>query len=157
MTIKRVLTVTTIATAAAAASVSAALAVAAPAAKVVITHQQKGCHSWSLNGGAFKSSQQLTLRRGGYVTIKNNDVMPHTLIQTAGPKTTIKLVQAAMGGMGMHGTIGPTTMGHMGATLKVDFAKAGAYRFTTKAGEDYMSGFTTTGEDHVLRLVVTVK
>ena len=91
------------------------------------------------------------------MTITNNDVMPHTLIQTAGPKATIKLVKAAMGGMGMHGKIGPTTMGHMGATLRVDFSKAGTYKFTTKAGEDYMAGFATTGEDHVLRLVVTVK
>ena len=156
MTIKRVLTVMTLA-AAAAVSVSAALAVAAPSAKIVITHQQKGCHSWSVNGSPFKPSQQLTLRRGSYATIKNNDVMPHKLIQTAGPKTTIKLVRAAMSGMGMHGKIGPNTMGHMGATLKVDFPKPGIYRFTTKAGEDYMDGFTTTGEDNTLRLVVTVK
>ena len=157
MTSKRVAIITSLAAAAAAVSVSAALAGAAPSAKIVITHQTMGCHSWALNGGAFKPSQQLALRRGGYVTIKNNDVMPHTLIQTAGPKTTIKLVNAAMNGMGMHGKIGPTTMGHMGATLRVDFAKAGIYKFTTKAGEDYMAGFATTGEDHVLRLIVTVK
>lgn len=155
--IKRVLTIATLATAAAAVSVSAALAVAAPTAKIVITHQQKGCHSWSLNGGAFKPSQHLSLRRGGSVTITNNDVMPHTLIQTGGPKTTIKLVKDAMNGMGMHGKIGPNTMGHMGATLKVDFPKPGTYRFTTKPGEDYMSGITTTGEDNVLHLVVIVK
>ena len=160
MTSKPVAIITTLAAAAAAVSVSAALAAAAPSAKIVITHQTKGCHSWALTGGAFKPSQQLALRRGGYVTIKNNDVMPHTLIQTAGPKTTIKLVNAAMNGMGMHGKIGPTTMGHMGhmgATLRVDFSKAGTYKFTTKAGEDYMAGFATNGEDHVLRLVVTVK
>ena len=157
MTIKRVLTLTTLASAAAAVSVSASLAVAAPTAKIVITHQKKGCHSWSLNGGAVKASQKLSLLRGGSVTIKNNDVMPHTLIQTGGPRTTIKLVRAAMSGMGMHGKIGPTTMGHMGATLRVNFSQPGTYKFTTKAGEDYMSGFTTTGEDHVLRLVVTVK
>ena len=157
MTIQRVLTITTLAAAAAAISVSAALAVAAPTAKIVITHQAKGCHSWSANGGVFKASQQLTLRRGGSVTITNNDVMPHKLVQTAGPKTTIKLVRAAMNGMGMHGRIGPNTMGRMGATLKVDFPKPGTYRFMTKAGEDYTAGFKTTGEDHVLRLVVIVK
>ena len=157
MTIKRALTVMTLAAAAAAVSVSAALAVAAPSAKIVITHQAKGCHGWALNGGALESGLQVALRRGGSVTIKNNDVMPHTLIQTAGPKTTIKLVNAAMGGMGMHGKIGPNMMGHMGATLKVDFPKPGIYRFTTKVGEDYMQGFPTTGEDHVLRLVVTVQ
>ena len=157
MTTKRVLTITVLTAAAAAVSVSAALAVAAPSARIMITHQQKGCHSWSVNGSAFKASQQATIRRGGYVSIKNNDVMPHTLIQTAGPKTTIKLVKAMTNGMGMHGKIGPNTMGHMGATLRVDFAKPGIYKFTTKAGEDYMDGFTTTGEDNTLRLVVTVK
>jgi plastocyanin len=157
MTIKRVATISSLVAAAAAVSVSVALAGAAPSAKIVITHQTKGCHSWALNGGAFKTSQTLALKRGGYVTITNNDVMPHTLLQTAGPKTTIKLVKAATGGMGMHGKISPTTMGHMGATLRVDFTKAGTYKFTTKAGEDYMAGVTTTGEDHVLRLVVTVR
>jgi plastocyanin len=157
MTIKRVLTLTTLAAAAAAVSASASLAVAAPTAKIVITHQEKGCHGWSLNGGAFKASQKLSLLRGGSVTIKNDDVMPHTLVQTGGPRATIRLVRAAMSGMGMHGKIGVNTMGRMGATLKVDFPKPGTYRFATKAGEDYMSGFTTTGEDNVLRLVVTVK
>ena len=157
MTIKRVLTVFALTAAAAAISVSAALSAAPLTAKIVITHQVQGCHSWSVNGNAFKPSQQLTLRRGGSVTITNNDVMPHELIQTAGPKATIKLVKAAMNGMGMHGKIGPNTMGHMGATLKVDFSKAGTYKFTTKAGEDYVDAFPTTGEDHTLRLVVTVK
>jgi plastocyanin len=157
MSIKRVSMITTIAAAAAAVSVSAALAAAAPSAQIVITHIKKGCHSWSVNGGAFKPSQQLALRSGGYVTIKNNDVMPHTLIQTAGPKTTIKLVAAAMGGMGMKGKIGPNMMGHMGATLRVDFSKPGTYKFTTKAGEDYVDAFPTIGEDHVFRLVVVVK
>ena len=113
MTSKPVAIITTIAAAAAVVSVSAALAATPPSAKIVITHQTKGCHSWALNGGAFKPNQQLALRRGGYVTIKNNDVMPHTLIQTAGPKTTIKLVNAPMNGMGMHGKISPTTMGHV--------------------------------------------
>jgi hypothetical protein len=30
------------------------------------------------------------------------------------------------------------------------------YIFTTKAGEDYMKGVKTSGEDNILRLVVTV-
>ena len=36
------------------------------------------------------------------------------------------------------------------------FAKAGVYTFTTKAGEDYMKGIKTIGEDNVLKLKVTV-
>jgi hypothetical protein len=37
--------------------------------------------------------------------------------------------------------------------------KAGVYKFTTKAGEDYSwaSNMKTTGEDNVLRLTVTVR
>jgi hypothetical protein len=44
----------------------------------------------------------------------------------------------------------------MSATLRVTFPKAGVYTFTTKVGEDYMSGVKTIGEDNVLRLTVVV-
>jgi hypothetical protein len=47
-------------------------------------------------------------------------------------------------------------MKHMGATAYVGFPTKGTYVFTTKAGEDYMSGVKTIGEDNVLKLVVTV-
>ena len=46
-------------------------------------------------------------------------------------------------------------MGHMGAKAKITFPAVGTYRFTTKAGEDYMP-MKTTGEDNVLGLTVTV-
>ena len=62
-----------------------------------------------------------------------------------------------MAGMGLRGTFGPSMMAHMGATVKITFAHAGVYRFTTKAGEDYMPGMKTIGEDNVLRLTVTVR
>jgi hypothetical protein len=39
----------------------------------------------------------------------------------------------------------------------VTFTKPGVYTFTTKAGEDYMSGVKTIGEDNVLKLTVTVR
>lgn len=51
---------------------------------------------------------------------------------------------------------GPGLMAHMGATVKVSFTRPGVYRFTTKAGEDYMPGVKTIGEDNVLRLTVRV-
>jgi len=56
----------------------------------------------------------------------------------------------------MHGTYPPTMLGRMGAATSITFAKPGLYRFITKAGEDYMAGVKTIGEDNVLRLTVRV-
>jgi hypothetical protein len=123
--------------------VVAATATAASApgnAALLIRHQVQGCHTWSLNGGAFKASQTTVLARHGVVTIIDNDMMPHKLVQTAGPAVRY---------------IGSPAMSHMRASVKVVFSKAGVYRFTTKPGEDYMP-LKTKGEDNVLRLTVTV-
>jgi plastocyanin len=123
-------------------ALAAAIASAAPkSATIVIRHQLRGCHSWSVNGGAYKPAQTVTLARGGTVTFTNNDVMPHKLIKTSGP--AVKFV-------------GKATMGKIGASTKVVFSKAGTYRFTTKVGEDYMKGVKTVGEDNVLKLTVKV-
>ena len=55
-------------------------------------------------------------------------------------------------------SVQPTSnLNHPGATTKVKFAKAGVYTFKTRAGEDYMKGIKTIGEDNVLRLTVTVR
>src|SRR5436190_7729650 len=114
----------------------------APArATVMIQHQLHGCHAWSVNGGAFKAAQRTTLARGGTIKFVDNDVMPHTLVQTRGPKVTY---------------VGHRAMRRMGASVSARFSQAGVYRFTTKVGEDYMPGVKTIGEDNVLRLVVTV-
>jgi plastocyanin len=109
-------------------------------ASVLIRHEMRGCHSWSVNGGAFKASHSITLRRGGWLTVTNNDVMPHRLVLTSGP--TLRITNAMLK--------------HMGASVKVILTKPGVYHFTTKPGEDYMSGVKTTGEDNVLRLTVVV-
>ena len=109
-------------------------------ATVVIRHQVHGCHSWSVNGGAFKASQSLALKRGSRLTVTNNDVMPHKLVEQSGPALSFA----------------PANLGHMGATVKITFTHAGVYRLTTKPGEDYMKGMKTIGEDNVLRLTVTV-
>jgi len=111
-----------------------------PKATLTIRHQTRGCHAWSFSNGAYKASLKVRLARGTTLTVTDNDVMPHKLIQLAGPKA--KLVTPAMK--------------HMSAQAKVVFAKKGTYRFTTKAGEDYMKGMKTTGPDNVLRLTVTV-
>lgn len=126
--------------------VAFALAVAGSAlatrnnATITIKHQTRGCHSWSLNGKTWAASQSVTLVRGGVLTVVNNDVMAHTLIELSGPKTS--LVGA--------------TMKHLSATAHVGFPAKGTYVFTTKTGEDYMKGIKTIGEDNVLKLVVKV-
>ena len=112
----------------------------APKATLTIRHQTRGCHAWSFNNGAYTASLRVRLARGTTLTVIDNDMMPHKLIQLAGPKA--KLVTPAMK--------------HMSAQAKVVFAKKGTYRFTTKAGEDYMKGIKTVGPDNVLRVTVTV-
>jgi plastocyanin len=109
-------------------------------ASVVIRHQMRGCHSWSINGGPFKASQSITLRRGALLTVTDNDIMSHRLVLTSGP--ALRIANA--------------TLKHMGATLRVTLTKPGVYHFTTKPGEDYMAGMKTIGEDNVLRLTVVV-
>jgi plastocyanin len=142
------------------AAVLASAALAAPAsapahASLLIRHQVRGCHTWSVNGGKFAASQQLVLPHGGTITITNNDVMSHKLVKLSGPAVRIKNLKTAMG-MGMHGAEGPGMMAHVGAKTQVTFTAAGTYRFTTRAGEDYMEGMKTIGEDNVLRLTVKV-
>jgi plastocyanin len=129
---------------AAIAAVVTGSAAAAPThgATVSIRHQTRGCHSWSFNGGAFRPSLAVRINRGATITIVNNDVMPHKLVQTSGPSA--KLLRPAMN--------------HMAAKAQVRFTRAGVYKFTTKAGEDYAwaSNMKTIGEDNVLRLTVRV-
>jgi plastocyanin len=106
---------------------------------LVIRHQMRGCHSWALDGGAFRANQSVTIRRGGSITFVDNDVMSHKLIKKSGPALRI-----------------PATMDHAGATAKLTFTHPGTYRFITRAGEDYMDGVKTVGEDNVLNLTVKV-
>jgi len=131
-------------------------AAAKPAGTLVIRHQVRGCHSWSYNGNAFAAAQSIRVVRGASIVVVNNDVMPHRLIKLSGPAVTLKNGNTMPSGMGMHGPAGPGAMNHMGATTTVTFAKPGVYRFTTRAGEDYMAGMKTLGEDNVLTLKVTV-
>ncbi len=48
-------------------------------------------------------------------------------------------------------------MRHIGARITLSFPHAGTYRLITKAGDDYMKGVKTIGEDNVLTLTVTVR
>jgi plastocyanin len=132
------LTVALVATAVTVVGGASALS-AASHHSLVIRHQTRGCHSWAVDRGVYRASQSVTLSRGGTITFVDNDVMSHKLIKTSGPALRL-----------------PATMSHVGATVKITFTRAGTYRFVTKAGEDYMQGIKTTGEDNVLRLTVKV-
>ena len=129
------------------AASTAALLLAAPAstqagATVTIRHQLRGCHAWSVNGGPYKASQSIVLAPSSVLTVVNDDVMPHRLVELSGP--ALKLAATA-------------DMNHSGATTKLRFATPGVYTFRTKAGEDYVKGIKTIGEDNVLKLKVTVR
>jgi plastocyanin len=116
---------------------------AAGSATITISHHMRGCHVWQLGTGKPSPTLSVTLKAGTVLRFVDNDVMPHQLIQQAGPK--LKLSHA--------------TMGHMSATTSVKLVHKGVYRFTTKAGEDYprFSSMKTIGEDYVLHLTVHVK
>jgi plastocyanin len=123
-------------------STSAATAKPPQSIKVLIQHQMRGCHAWSVNSGAFAVSRSARVATGGSATFTDNDIMPHKLILTKGPGVKF---------------VGNAAMNHMGASVKVVFTKAGTYRFTTKFGEDYKGlDMKTIGEDNVLHLTITV-
>lgn len=131
------------------AALAAALVLAAPASShaggpvLIIRHQMRGCHAWSLGlSGAAKVSQTVWLKQGVHLGIGNNDVMPHRLVQVAGPR--VSLPEGA-------------SMSSIGAMVEVRFPRAGVYRFTTKAGEDYSNGMHTVGPDNTLKLRVIVR
>jgi plastocyanin len=119
---------------------------AAPAGRtgtVTIQHQMRGCHSWSLNSGPYKPTLSINVKAGTVLRFTNNDVMPHKLIQAAGPK--VRLTHP--------------NMLKMASSATVKLTQKGVYRFKTKAGEDFpwARSMKTSGEDHVLRLTVRVK
>ena len=129
------------------AAAGTALLLAAPASPqagtvLTIRHQLRGCHTWSVNGGAYTASQSISLAKGSTLTVVDNDVMPHKLVQLSGP--VLRLAKSA-------------NMNHPGAQTSVSFARAGVYKLTTHPGEDYVKGIKTIGADNVLRLTVTVR
>jgi plastocyanin len=139
-------------------SAASAVAAAAPqTVSITIRHQMRGCHAWSVNGGPFAASHAIALARGGAIRFTNNDVMPHTLIRVSGPSVRMRNSSTMPMGMGMHRAAPPGVMNHMGATTTAFLTRAGTYVFKTRAGEDYMAGMRTIGEDNVLRLTVTVR
>jgi plastocyanin len=128
---------------AAAAAIAVPSASAAGAATITISHQMKGCHMWQLGSGKPNANLTITLKAGTALRFVNNDIMPHELIQSAGPKLTL---------------VRPN-MNRLSAVATTTFTRKGSYRFTTKPGEDYkmFTGHKTIGEDYALHLTVHVK
>ena len=125
-------------------------------ASLVIRHQVKGCHEWSLNGGSYGVTKTVKLSRGGTLSITDNDLMPHQLIKLSGPAINERLLKPGSPSMGkMKAPYAAGLMPHMGATMRVTFTKPGTYKLRTKSLEDYMP-IKTVGEDNVLRVTVVV-
>jgi plastocyanin len=127
----------------AAALVAASPAAAGRTATITISHQMKGCHMWQFGSGKLGPNLAITLEAGTALRFVNNDIMPHRLIQSAGPKAAL---------------VRPN-MDQLSAVATVKLTRKGTYRFTTKPGEDYkmFAGHKTIGEDYVLHLTVHVK
>ena len=122
---------------------TAAAAIAGPPAHVNVTirHQTHHCHAWAIGAGTYAAALKVAVARNATLTITNNDVMPHRLMQKAGPAVRMS---------------GRASMSHPGAKVSLTFSRPGVYRFMTKVGEDYMKGVRTIGEDNVLTMKVTV-
>ena len=129
--------------AAAIALVAIAPAAGGSAATVTISHQMRGCHMWQLGNGKPTPNLTVTVKTGTALRFLNDDIMPHKLIQSSGPKLTL---------------VRPN-MNRLSAVATTTFTRSGTYRFTTKPGEDYkmFAGHKTIGEDYVLHLTVHVK
>lgn len=151
--------ISSIGIAAALAAVVAASALASPAVSntLVISHMVKGCHIWALNGAKPAVSQTIRLHPGQALTIRNSDVMPHRLIKTSGAAVTMRLLTSGMMSTGtLKAPYAAGMMPHMASVLRVSFPKAGTYALKTVAGEDYMAGVKTVGEDNLLKVKVVV-
>lgn len=117
-------------------------AVASPARKgtVLIRHEAKGCHSMSVNYGAYRATQVVRLAAGGVLTVTNNDIEVQQFVQVSGPKARV--------------TDG--VMNRPGARARMTFPRRGIYRFRNKEGKPFVPDFETNGEN-MLRLIVVVR
>lgn len=114
---------------------------AADNAKLTIVHVQKGCHIWS-DGQRQAATMRLALAEGGTLTLVNNDIDAHRLVQLAGPGVAL----------------GSTMM--MGGKMAVVFPQPGLYRLRTETveveGMDEMMEIETEGPDNELEVEVEV-
>jgi hypothetical protein len=121
---------------------SAAPVAAAPdSAQLTILHVQEGCHIWS-DGNRRAATMRLTMAEGGTLTLVNQDVDVHRLVQLAGP-------DVALGGTLM-----------MGGRTALVFSEPGLYRLRTETveveGMEEMMDVETEGPDNELEVEVEV-
>jgi hypothetical protein len=158
--------------------VAVALATAGPTYyPALVGHQLEirfepvGCHSWALDGGAFKAEQTVQLRAGQSIVVTNHDVCPHTLVETSGAPISIEslapaaqpkhvtvvgyneLVPSARGVM----TGSPGELATANARAVATFYQPGTYVLVTDEGETTLPGdWSTVGPDSRLVLHVQV-
>ncbi len=118
----------------------ASASMAPASSNLTIQHVQRGCHVWS-NGKTTGVTMRLRLRSGGQLSVLDQDVDAHQMLQLAGP------VRLHMGGPMM-----------MARGTTIAFPRKGVYRLGTKTVEmpGGMMEVKTIGSDNNLRLVVTV-
>lgn len=139
------------------AGAPAPAATAAKSDSIVIRHQIKGCHAWSLNRGPYRAMLETRVARGSSITITNVDPMVHKLIQLSGrPVAMQHTADHHMTRTGLKHITGRGVMNHMEASIRVTFLKAGVHRFTTEDLGDYFE-LDSTGEHSHLMLVVRVR
>ncbi|MEX1357122.1 MAG: hypothetical protein WD981_00715 [Gaiellaceae bacterium] len=108
-------------------------------ATVWIRHAQRGCHVWT-TGTRSDPTARVTLRRGGRLTVVNQDVDMHRIVQKAGTRVATGRSMA------------------MNQRTTLVFRRPGVYRFETRIAEmPGMKEVETLGADWLLRLVVTVR
>src|SRR2546428_10587029 len=95
----------------------AAAATAAGTITITISHEMRGCHAWAINNGSVRPSLAVKVKAGTVLKFVNNDVMPHKLVQTAGPKLRL----------------GRANMNHIGASMSVKFVQRGRVPLHDKA------------------------
>ena len=107
--------------------------------EITIVHIVQGCHNWT-NGSKLAERAEATMRAGGSLTILNQDVDFHRIVQLSGPRI-------ATGSRMM-----------MNMSTKLRFAKSGTYHFKTVTSEmPGMMNMKTVGPDYRLLLTVQVK
>ena len=112
----------------------------ADAMQLRIVHVQRGCHIWRSDTGKG-AMMRITLSRGARLSILDQDVDPHQLVQLGGPR------------LRMPGPMGMNSRGQL------RFTQAGTYRLATKVVElpgQSMPAVKTIGPDNRLSLTVTV-
>ena len=107
--------------------------------ELTIVHIVQGCHNWT-NGSKLAEKAHVTMHAGGHLTILNQDVDAHKVVQVAGPKV------ATGKKMTMNGSVA------------LQFSTGGTYRFKTVTSEMMnMPMMKTVGPDYRLQLAVTVR